>query len=61
MQMLTNSGWMPTNSIEAVLVQVRSEIVSDPKVHLDYGRENQEYSEGDARAAFQRMCAKYGW
>ncbi|XP_076449541.1 uncharacterized protein LOC143285970 isoform X2 [Babylonia areolata] len=35
MEMLTKSGWLPTNDIESILVQVRSEILSDPKAALD--------------------------
>ncbi|CAL1533623.1 unnamed protein product [Lymnaea stagnalis] len=61
MQMLTKSGWCPTNDIESILVQVRSEILSDPKASLDVHKSATAYSEIEARTAFQRMVEKYGW
>lgn len=43
MQVLTNSGWTPTNSVEGVIVQVRAEIASDPKAQLDATRADTPY------------------
>jgi len=60
MQLLTRSGWLPTNTVESVLVQIRTEIASDPKARLDLASDH-EYDEVEARRAFDRMCAKYGW
>ena len=59
MQALTNSGWTPANSVEGVIIQVRAEIVSDPKARLD--GKGGDYTEHEAKAAFDRMVAKYGW
>lgn len=59
MQLLTRKGWTPANTIESILIQIRSEIMSDPKTRLDVM--GKEYSAEDARRAFDRMCAKYGW
>ncbi|XP_064393657.1 ubiquitin-conjugating enzyme E2Q-like protein 1 isoform X2 [Halichondria panicea] len=61
MQMLTRSGWTPSNDIESILVQIRSEIISDPNTRLDSGRPDVEYSESEATVAFERMVHKYGW
>ncbi|KAL8610342.1 hypothetical protein ACOMHN_041156 [Nucella lapillus] len=60
MQMLTKSGWMPTNDIEGVLVQVRAEILSDPKASLDLTNIT-PYTEDEAKEAFERMVLRYGW
>lgn len=60
MQMLTRSGWTPSNDIESILVQIRSEIISDPSTRLDSCPER-EYSESEAKVAFERMVHKYGW
>lgn len=60
MQMLTRSGWSPSNDIESILVQVRAEIMSDPRARLE-SHSGREYSESEAKSAFERMVAKYGW
>ena len=60
MQALTNSGWSAVMSIESVIVQVRTEIASDPKARLN-GGDTRDYNEHEAKAAFDRMRAKYGW
>lgn len=61
MQMLTNSGWQPSNDIESILIQVRAEILSDPDASLATRQTNTAYSLEDARIAFKRMTQKYGW
>ncbi|XP_021379227.1 ubiquitin-conjugating enzyme E2 Q2-like isoform X2 [Mizuhopecten yessoensis] len=61
MQMLTNSGWTPTNDIEAILVQIRSEIMSDPNAQLERSDSDRPYGEQEARDAFTRMVKRYGW
>ena len=60
MQVLTRSGWQPTNDIESVLVQIRAQICADPNASLNVG-DATEYSESEAKSAFERMCARYGW
>ncbi|KAF2690250.1 hypothetical protein K458DRAFT_427050 [Lentithecium fluviatile CBS 122367] len=62
MQLLTNQGWMPTNSIESVLLQVRVAMSSlDPKpARLDNGG-RQDYGVGEAVEAFIRACNVHGW
>lgn len=61
MEMLTRSGWTPSNDIESILVQVRAEIMSDPKAQLDPRYADQEYNESEAQTSFERMVQKYGW
>mmetsp|Transcript_86401 Transcript_86401/g.119898 ORF Transcript_86401/g.119898 Transcript_86401/m.119898 type:complete len:240 (+) Transcript_86401:80-799(+) len=62
MQLLTNNGWSPANTIESVIVQVRTEILTDERARLDdTGNVDTEYTMSDAKAAFDRMCRKYGW
>lgn len=61
MEMLTKSGWTPTNDIENILVQIRCEILSDPNAQLDLNNANTAYTQSEARAAFQRMVQRYGW
>ncbi|KAL5466769.1 hypothetical protein EMCRGX_G030918 [Ephydatia muelleri] len=61
MEMLTRSGWTPSNDIEGILVQVRAEIMSDLNAQLDPHNPDQEYSESEAKTAFERMVQKYGW
>ena len=58
---LTRSGWLPSIAIENVIVQIRTEIVSDSRAQLDKRQADRPYDEHEARAAFHRMCAKYGW
>jgi len=60
MQMLTRSGWSPSNDIESILIQVRAEIMSDSNARLDTNPER-PYDEHEARDAFERMVRRYGW
>lgn len=60
MEMLTRSGWTPTNDIESILVQIRSEIMSDPNTRLD-SNPDKEYGYEEAKDAFNRMVTRYGW
>ncbi|PYH93139.1 hypothetical protein BO71DRAFT_355965 [Aspergillus ellipticus CBS 707.79] len=60
MELLTSSGWLPTATIESVLMQVRLAICStDPwPARLAKGR---DYAFQDAVAAFIRACQVHGW
>ena len=60
MELLTRSGWLSTNDIESILVQARAEIMSDPRARLD-PNPDMEYTEAEAKIAFERMVSKYGW
>lgn len=61
LEMLTKSGWRPCNDIEGILVDVRSIILSDDKASLDPNYPDKPYTESEAREAFNRMVARYGW
>ncbi|KAI0479178.1 hypothetical protein GGR56DRAFT_365593 [Xylariaceae sp. FL0804] len=68
MELLTNTGWSPANSLESVLLQVRLAICSlDPRparleprgghVPAQYSR----YNIGEAVEAYRRAAAVHGW
>ncbi|PWY85038.1 ubiquitin conjugating enzyme [Aspergillus heteromorphus CBS 117.55] len=60
MELLTSSGWLPTTTMESVLLQVRMALCStDPRpARLQYGM---DYSFGGAVEDFQRACLRHGW
>lgn len=59
MDLLTMSGWSPVNSIESVLIQIRTEMVEGGG-RLDMGNKN-EYTVEEAKAAFTRVAQQHGW
>lgn len=67
MQLLTNNGWSPVNTIESVLLQVRLAIMStDPKPARLLGQGQSGYGGGDygiweAIDAYERACKTHGW
>ena len=69
MELLTNSGWSAVSSIESVLLQVRLAIMNlEPKparlLHQGKqmnGGKSQDYSTGEAVAAYIRACQAHGW
>jgi ubiquitin-conjugating enzyme E2 Q len=66
MELLTNSGWLPSCSIEGVLVSIRIALCStEPKpARLLSGQTGQnvmEYSVHDAVNAYVRACHAHGW
>jgi len=59
MEMLTNKGWSPANTIEAVIVSIRAQLIAgnarlDPTNKIDY-------TEQEAKEAFDRMVRDHGW
>ncbi|OGM45637.1 ubiquitin conjugating enzyme [Aspergillus bombycis] len=62
MELLTSSGWSPVSSIESVLLQVRMALSSTDPVpaRLDQ-RRTEDYSVGEAVAAYTRVCQLHGW
>ena len=59
MELLTRKGWSPENSVEAVIMSIRSNF-------LEGGARlaaNQcgDYSEGEAKEAFDRLVRQHGW
>jgi len=46
--------------VQSILIQIRSTIMSDSQAQLDRDADH-AYTEREARDAFTRMVAKYGW
>jgi ubiquitin-conjugating enzyme E2 Q len=63
MQLLTNSGWLPSFSIESVLLQVRLAIMNEiPRpARLDFRHQGSDYSVGEAITEYKRVCTVHGW
>jgi len=59
MELLTKSGWRPTNDIESVLIQIRAEMIAGD-ARLDLAN-NRPYSLQEAKSAFTRVAAQHGW
>mmetsp|Transcript_153935 Transcript_153935/g.492108 ORF Transcript_153935/g.492108 Transcript_153935/m.492108 type:complete len:140 (-) Transcript_153935:11-430(-) len=59
MQLLTPSGWLPSVSLENVFVSIRCEMVEGGG-RLDFANRG-DYSDAEAREAFNRVAARYGW
>ncbi|KAI9366084.1 hypothetical protein DFJ73DRAFT_807042 [Zopfochytrium polystomum] len=62
MDLLTNTNWSPSYTVEAALLQVRMAICSlDPKpARLDH-RHDVPYSASEAISAFVRVAQAHGW
>ncbi|KAL6232328.1 hypothetical protein BDW75DRAFT_247284 [Aspergillus navahoensis] len=63
MELLTNTGWLPTFSIESVLLQVRMAITNEvPRpARLDFHAKRAEYGIGEAISEYKRVCSVHGW
>ncbi|KAI1083711.1 hypothetical protein F5B20DRAFT_576641 [Whalleya microplaca] len=65
MELLTNTGWSPANSIENVLFQVRMAISStDPqpaRLEKAYKNSTQQYGVTEAVQAYTRAANAHGW
>jgi len=59
MELLTNKGWSPQNTVEAVFVSVRSQII-EGGARLDTGNRS-EYTIEEAKVAFDRLVREHGW
>ena len=59
-KLLTMSGWSPVNTIEAVIVGVRANLV-EGGARLERGRNLPDYSEAEAKIAFDRLRKVHGW
>jgi len=57
-ELLTRKGWSPENSIEAVIMTIRSNFLEGgARLESAHG----EYSEEEARIAFDRLVRQHGW
>lgn len=63
MELLTHSGWLPTASIESVLLQVRMAITNtEPRpARLNLTANSNDYSVGEAVEAYRRVASVHGW
>ena len=62
MELLTNSGWNSTSTIEAVLLQVRLALSStEPKPARLVLSSRGDYGVGEAMEAYRRACMTHGW
>ncbi|KAJ5425602.1 hypothetical protein N7465_000672 [Penicillium sp. CMV-2018d] len=63
MELLTHSGWLPTASIESVLLQVRMAITTtEPRpARLNLTARLNDYSVGEAVEAYRRVASAHGW
>lgn len=66
MELLTNNGWNPTMTLEAVLVSIKAAISSrDPKparlLPTSVGHDGGDYNPFEALEAFQRYARTHGW
>ncbi|KAL4907254.1 hypothetical protein BDW74DRAFT_166737 [Aspergillus multicolor] len=63
MELLTNTGWLPSFSIESVLLQVKLAITNElPRpARLDLHARPAEYGIGEAISEYKRVCIAHGW
>ncbi|KAH7425416.1 hypothetical protein KP509_11G052900 [Ceratopteris richardii] len=62
MELLTRSGWSPANTFESVIVQVINAIIEGGgRLDKQAVLARSEYSEREAREAFNRVARDHGW
>jgi len=59
MEMLTNKGWSPANTVEAIIVSIRAQLI-EGGARLDPTNKH-DYTEQEAKEAFDRMVRDHGW
>jgi len=59
MEVLTNKGWSPANTIEAIIVSIRAQLIAGG-ARLDMTQKH-DYTEQEAKDAFDRMVRDHGW
>jgi len=60
MEVLTNKGWSPANTLEAIIVSIRAQLIAG-NARLDPVNLKHPYSEQEAKEAFDRMVRDHGW
>ena len=58
-ELLTDSGWSPANTVEAVLVNIRANLLAGG-ARIDFANKH-DYTEHEAKDAFERMRQQHGW
>ena len=59
-QALTPSGWIISRTIESLFVEMIV-IITDGGGRLDRPNFGNDYTMGEAKEAFNRVAARYGW
>lgn len=59
MELLTSKGWSPENTIEAVIMSIRSSFLAGGG-RLDR-HQTGDYTEQEAKVAFDRLVMQHGW
>ena len=59
MELLTRRGWSPENTVEALCMSIRSTWLAGG-ARLD-PHSRRDYTEAEAREAFQRLVRQHGW
>jgi len=59
MELLTNRGWSPANTVESVILSIKTALI-DGNARLDLHNAT-DYQEYEAKDAFDRMVRKHGW
>lgn len=60
MELLTNTGWLSTSSMEAVFMQIRLAIASEPYARLG-PHANRDYGAAEGAEGYLRACRTHGW
>jgi len=58
-ELLTNKGWTPANTVEAVIMSIRAQFM-EGGARLDLQNKT-DYTEREAQEAFTRMVRTHGW
>jgi ubiquitin-conjugating enzyme E2 Q len=58
-ELLTNKGWSSANTVEAVVVSIRAQFL-EGGARLDKNNKR-DYTESEAKVAFNRMVQTHGW
>jgi len=58
-ELLTKKGWSPANSVEAAIVSIRAQFITG-NARLDFSNRH-DYSEQEAKVAYDRMVREHGW
>ncbi|KAL0238091.1 hypothetical protein GEMRC1_012564 [Eukaryota sp. GEM-RC1] len=58
--LLASDGWLPSFSVEALLLELRS-LMLDGQARLDSNQDLSQYSEHAARSAFSRAMNMHNW
>eukprot|EP01102_Stenamoeba_stenopodia_P001224 TRINITY_DN11059_c0_g1_i3.p1 TRINITY_DN11059_c0_g1~~TRINITY_DN11059_c0_g1_i3.p1 ORF type:complete len:134 (-),score=20.34 TRINITY_DN11059_c0_g1_i3:121-522(-) len=59
MELLARIGWSPANSMESVILTVRSQFLAGG-ARLDFHSKS-DYTENEAKMAYDRMVREHGW